>query len=233
MIPSRHISSPNFDKRDIPVEYLVLHATGTTLAYTLSIFCDSASKVSSHLIIGENGQVYEMVRCWEGQVYRAWHAGKSRLSEAGRELETFNDFSIGIELVNLNGNLQPYTEKQYLALIEVIDHLKTMYPALASPERIIGHEQIAGWRGKCDPGWQFDWKRIYDACYPGRPRPARQPNLPVEMRDALEELIKSTSEEQKFQAVFWCSLSSFVEKMLGYMATDRLREQTEEVKADE
>ena len=54
--------------------------------------------------------------------------------EAGREWRQFNDFSIGVELVNKNGNLFEYTKKQYHCLTALIGKLKKHYPALENPE---------------------------------------------------------------------------------------------------
>ena len=72
----------------------------------------------------------------------------------------FNDFSIGIELVNYNGNVFPYTDQQYEALAQVILHLKSKYSSLKQAKRIVGHEHISGFRGKADHGHLFDWKRF-------------------------------------------------------------------------
>jgi N-acetyl-anhydromuramyl-L-alanine amidase AmpD len=88
----------------------------------------------------------------------------------GLERTAFNMFSIGIEIINLNGNLFPYTEAQYAALTELLAHLIRRFPVLARAGRIVGHEDIAGFRGKCDPGVLFDWARVLNSLnLPARP----------------------------------------------------------------
>jgi N-acetyl-anhydromuramyl-L-alanine amidase AmpD len=169
--------SPNFNDRVIPVRFVVLHFTAARLRRTLEIFGDPKSDASSHLVIDRDGSVYEVVECFSGAPKRAWHAGKSRLeavSLSGVEaVDDLNSCSIGIELVNLNGNLFPYSEAQYVALFKVIDRLKGLYPNLTSPYSIVGHEHVAGFRGKGDPGRCFEWERLFSVCYPGQGVPTR------------------------------------------------------------
>lgn len=170
-------ASPNFTDLEIPVEYVVLHFTAASLDRTLEIFSNPLAEVSAHLVIARDGSVYELVPCLNGNARRAWHAGKSRMevSTKGdtRLVESFNDRSIGIELVNENGNLFPYTEAQYAALFGVLERLKAIYPALSHPEAVVGHEQIAGFRGKSDPGLCFEWDRLFAVCYPNQGAPRR------------------------------------------------------------
>jgi N-acetylmuramoyl-L-alanine amidase len=171
------IRSPNYTDLDIPVEFVVLHFTAATLERTLELFTDATAEVSAHLVIDRDGSIYELVPCLGGTAQRAWHAGKSRMEFStngdSQLIESFNDRSIGIELVNLNGNLFPYTEAQYASLFGVIERLKGLYPALARPEVVVGHEQIAGFRGKSDPGLCFEWERLFAVCYPNLGAPRR------------------------------------------------------------
>jgi N-acetyl-anhydromuramyl-L-alanine amidase AmpD len=171
------IRSPNYTDLDIPVEFVVLHFTAASLERTLEIFTDAASEVSAHIVIDRDGSIYELVPCLGGIAQRAWHAGKSRMefsTNGDSQLsESFNDRSIGIELVNLNGNLFPYTEAQYASLFGVLERLKGLYPGLARPEVVVGHEQIAGFRGKSDPGLCFEWERLFAVCYPNLGAPRR------------------------------------------------------------
>ena len=184
--------SPNFTDLVIGVDYVVIHYTAATLERTLAIFMNPASEVSAHIVIDRDGSVHELVPCFDGSALRAWHAGKSRLdSQDGTLIEGFNDRSIGIELVNLNGNIIPYTEAQYAALFKTIERLKGSYPALAKPESIVGHEQIAGFRGKCDPGILFEWERLFSVCYPNGGMPARSPLCRQAVADKILALAKA------------------------------------------
>jgi N-acetyl-anhydromuramyl-L-alanine amidase AmpD len=173
------IRSPNFTDLDIPVEFVVLHFTAATLERTLEIFMDPGSEVSAHLVIDRDGSIHEIVPCLAGAARRAWHTGKSRMEIStngdSQLIEAFNDRSIGIELVNLNGNLFPYTESQYASLFGLIERLKSLYPALGRPEVVVGHEQVAGFRGKSDPGLCFEWERLFAVCYPNLGAPRRVP----------------------------------------------------------
>jgi len=131
------------------------------------------------------------------------------LLEKSKNWDEFNQFSIGIELVNNNGNVFDYTEEQMQSLYAVITHLKSSYPALSSPYRIVGHEQIAGWRGKCDPGHKFDWGRLYRELYPEMEPPIRQAILPKALANQLQELADILPPD--CPAAVWEKLSSFLE----------------------
>ncbi len=177
--------SQNFSNVEIAVSHVVIHGTGIDCSRTIEILTGAEHQVSAHLVIDRDGTVYELVSCLEGRALRAWHAGISRwfIVKDGKksQLERFNDFSIGIELVNLNGNVFPYTEAQYQSLFEVLKRLREHYPALDDPDSIVGHEQIAGFRGKIDPGLKFDWSRLFRESYPQQPSPERAPRLPEEV----------------------------------------------------
>ena len=165
--PIETFRSPHFSPSPISVEFLIIHYTAQSLQGSLDIFLSRKEpKVSCHLLIDEKGQVYELVKCWDQHCQKAFHAGKSYWKDSsGNTWENFNLFSIGIELVNFNGNLFSYPEKQYEALFKILEHLKKTYSNLKKPYRILGHEHIAGFRSKVDPGFFFDWKRLYYTVY--------------------------------------------------------------------
>ena len=141
--------SPNFESANIPVKFAVIHYTAQSLKESLNIFLSPRSQLSCHLLIDREGAVYELVECWSGVCKKAFHAGQSRfLDSEKKRWEGFNDFSLGIELVNGNGNIFPFKKTQCESLYKVLSHLKKLYPALRNPDRIVGHEHIAGYRGK-------------------------------------------------------------------------------------
>ena len=209
---NKSYQSPNFDPKPIPVEFIVVHYTACSLETTLEIFGDKSRKVSSQLVLAEDGEVFEMVKCWDNTVERAWHAGVSYYNDGNRNWEGFNDFSIGIEVVNLNGNIFDFSEAQYLSLIEIITYFKSKHKTLEDPERIIGHEQIAKQRGKVDPGWKFDWERVYTSCYPGMKQPVREPNLPAQIQETGDKFVKNMPQDKSAQAKFWQDLNSTMEE---------------------
>ncbi len=205
------IASPNYDPRPIEVRFLVLHYTAVDLARTLEIFTDPARKAAAHLVVDLDGAITECVPCWEGQAQRAWHAGVSRWHDGVQHFEVLNDWSIGVELVNYNGNIFPFTDAQYSALNNIVAHLRRRYPALAHAGAVLGHEQIAGFRGKADPGWQFDWSRFFALCYPGQPAPLRPPICPPTLRDALARLAEVAPSERAAANAFWERVSLLTE----------------------
>jgi AmpD protein len=99
--------------------------------------------VSSHFLVRRDGQIVQFVPCNK----RAWHAGVSNWRGRSR----CNDFSIGIELEG--SDTEPYTERQYHALVRLTRRLKRIYPI----GEITGHSDIAPER-KTDPGPFFDWE---------------------------------------------------------------------------
>jgi len=200
--------SPNQDDRIIPVEFLVLHYTAVSLERTLDIFMDTEIGTSAHLVVDRDGSVFEMVDCLNGLPKRARHAGVSQWGN----WKHFNDFSIGIELVNFNGNIFEYTEAQYRALKAIIDVLKQCYPSLTHPERVVGHEHIAGYRGKIDPGHCFDWQRLFQDNYPNQSHPERLSTCPEGLVDGFRALAHEQPKEESEQSQFWEVASVKAEK---------------------
>ena len=219
---NRKYTSPNYDPVDIPVEFLVLHYTAGSLESTLDLFLDPSREVSAHLVMGENGEVYELVKCWEGSTQQAWHAGRSHWLEAGEKWEEFNHFSIGIEIVNLNGNLFPYTDEQYAGLKEVTAHLRSKYPALNSPYCVVGHEQIADWRGKVDPGFNFDWHKFYEENYRGMEHPHRNNVCHPEIAESFRGFISAAPQDPERSSQYWHAVSHAME------TSNRLRQMQRE-----
>jgi N-acetylmuramoyl-L-alanine amidase len=109
-------ASANFDDRPsgTTIDTVVLHATVlNTLAEVAALFADPASKVSAHYTIDRDGTIAPHVP----EEKRAWHAGQSRMKD-GRV--AVNDFSIGIELVNLNDGMDPFPPEQIQSLRDLL-----------------------------------------------------------------------------------------------------------------
>lgn len=151
--------SPNFDDRPPgrAPDMVVLHYTGmATGEAALDRLCDSASKVSAHYMIAEDGLVHALVP----EAKRAWHAG---VSYWGGERD-INGISIGIELVNPGhpypgyaGGYRPFPEAQMTALEALLGGIVRRHAIL--PARVLGHSDVAPAR-KSDPGELFDWERL-------------------------------------------------------------------------
>ena len=205
------IETVNQTRQIIPVEFLVLHYTAVDLNETLAIFTDPDPGASAHLVIDTDGQVYELVRCLDGQALRAWHAGVSQW----QRWQGLNDCAIGIELVNFNGNVFPFTDEQYLSLQQVVRRLRAHYSSLHDPERVVGHEQIAGFRGKADPGLCFDWPRFYRENYAGMTPPQRTGVCPVPLQERLLQLRACEPESPEKKSQFWQAISLLTETAIG------------------
>ena len=143
--------SPNCDKRPdgVVIDTVVLHATVfDTIEEVVETFGNPASRVSAHYTIDRDGSVV----CHVPEELRAWHAGQSRMKD-GRE--GVNDFSIGIELVNLNDGVDPFPPTQILALRMVLKGIIARHPI----REIVTHYECAFPPGrKSDPaGFDHDW----------------------------------------------------------------------------
>lgn len=145
-----YTASPNFDETSSnQVTCIVLHATvEPTTEGTMGIFLNPAKKVSAHFIVGKDGRVVQMVPIEK----RAWHAGNSILDG----VPSVNNYSVGIEMVNLNDGLDPYSQAQMEAVAGLIRFIRSRYSI--PDNRIVSHAQIALPAGrKSDPaGFDFD-----------------------------------------------------------------------------
>jgi len=84
--------SPNHGAKIVP-EFLIIHYTaGQKAQSAINWLTKKEAQASAHLVIDRNGDVTQLVPF----NLKAWHAGNS--SYNGRK--DFNNFSIGIELVN-------------------------------------------------------------------------------------------------------------------------------------
>jgi len=204
--------SPNTDGLIIDVQFLILHYTGCSLDKTFAIFKNPEKKVSSHFVIDHKGLIYEIIPCLK-KPQKAFHACQS----VWKKWTNLNNYSIGVELVNLNGNLFDYTEAQYESLNKLIRHLQKIYPALQSPECILGHEHIAGFRGKVDPGTQFNWNKMFRKIYPSQKLPERKPVLPLYLKERFKDLTGQLDEREKK----WDTLNTLLEKQyLHHLQTE-------------
>lgn len=150
------IGSPNYGRRpkgpDTVVDTIVVHSTAIpTLEQTARAFHTPSSKVSAHFTIGKDGSIVQAVSTFD----RAWHAGVSKDS---RGMGNVNNFSIGIELVNLDDGKDPYPDAQIEALRSLIRSLTRLHPI----KYLTSHEYIALPHGrKIDPA-NFPWSRLED-----------------------------------------------------------------------
>ncbi|HEX7855490.1 MAG TPA: N-acetylmuramoyl-L-alanine amidase [Sphingobium sp.] len=152
MIELIETPSPNFDDRSLPITMLVLHYTGMPDAQSaIQWLANPASKVSSHYLVTEDGNIVRMV----DETKRAWHAGRSHW----RGIDDINSASIGIELVNPGHEwgYKPFPDAQIDALIPLINDIVLRHRITRG--NVVGHSDIAPTR-KLDPGELFPWARL-------------------------------------------------------------------------
>lgn len=145
--------SPNFDERTSPVSILVLHYTGMAdAAGAIAWLRNPESRVSSHYVVAEDGQVVLLV----DEAKRAWHAGASSWRDVTGNL---NSASIGIEIVNPGHEFgyRPFPKEQMDALIPLVAGIVARHNI--APANVVGHSDIAPTR-KIDPGELFDWEAL-------------------------------------------------------------------------
>ena len=155
----------------------MLHYTAIDWQTTIDAFTKGENQVSAHYLIGKDGKIAEFVPAFTQRVkagtaplktnlishQKAWHAGESSYVDAEqRTWYNLNDYALGIELENWNGNVFSYSEETYKSLSWLLKGLIKRYPSLAKKSRIMGHQDIAELRGKVDPGVCFDWRRLYN-----------------------------------------------------------------------
>ena len=136
--------SPNCEPRPegTTVDTVVLHATVlNTAAEVCEHFAKSEPGVSAHYTIDRDGTVYMHV----DETQKAFHAGISEMPDGRTGV---NDFSIGIELVNLNDGLDPFPKSQLEALRQLLTDIRARHPIA----HVVSHAEIARPPGrKSDP----------------------------------------------------------------------------------
>ena len=144
--------SPNYNSRNNSrVELIIIHYTALkNTSEAISYLCKKENKVSSHYLISQNGNVYNLVE----DKYRAWHAGQS----FWHEITDINSISIGIELdYNPNGKNNKFSIKMIYSLKKLITKLQKNYKI--NKNGILAHSDIAPFRKK-DPGKHFPWQSL-------------------------------------------------------------------------
>lgn len=146
--------SPNFGPRpaDTVIDTIVLHHTaGPTLEGTVRWFATRESQVSAHYTVGKDGSIVQHVSTFD----RAWHAGAS-LDKFGRT--NVNNFSIGIEMVNVGDGKDPWTPEQVEAVRRLCAHL--IRHRFKEIKQITSHEFIATPAGRKPDPKGFPWEKM-------------------------------------------------------------------------
>ncbi|MFA4995442.1 MAG: N-acetylmuramoyl-L-alanine amidase [Bdellovibrionales bacterium] len=147
--------SPNFNDRNskIALDYIVLHYTGMKDEKSaLARLRNPALNVSAHYVLGEAGNLYQLV----DESERAWHAGES----AWHGIKDMNSASIGIELVNPGHEYgyRPFADAQIISLKTLVREIIERH-CMSSKTALLAHSDIAPTR-KQDPGELFPWESL-------------------------------------------------------------------------
>lgn len=140
------VGTTNFGLRR-PNLVIIHHTAQNSVDQTLRTFTLSRTQVSSHYVIGRDGEIYHMLN----DLYRAWHGGSGQWGSN----TDINSASIGIELDN-NG-FEEFSPLQIASLLNLLEDLKTKYKIPAA--NFIGHSDIAPTR-KNDPNRTFPWRLL-------------------------------------------------------------------------
>ncbi|MDT4291742.1 N-acetylmuramoyl-L-alanine amidase [Methylomonas sp. MO1] len=149
-IESARIQSDSYGARTQKVDTLVLHYTALDLESSLRVL--RYRGVSAHYVLAPDGVAYKILNNDEV----AWHAGVSMWR--GKKL--VNGRTIGVEIVNLDGNKNDYPQAQVAALVELCRVIISENPSITNAN-VVGHSDVAPKR-KVDPGKNFPWKLLAD-----------------------------------------------------------------------
>ena len=190
--------SPNFNKRESKkIKYLIIHYTALKdCSESIKYLCNKSKKVSSHYLISQEGDIYNLV----SENMRAWHAGISYW----KSKTDLNSASIGIELdYSPNHTNNIFKKKMIKSLINLIIMLKKKYNI--HKNNILGHSDISPYR-KLDPGPKFPWKKLekFDLIY-----------LPITKKNKIQLNLKLWFKKNKLTRKKNIALF-----MLGYIGYD-------------
>jgi len=141
------------EPRKEPVTCLILHHTAGSLPSSLDILQgkDPKHKVGVHYLVTDElkPRVIRMVP----ENLAAYHAGKS----AWGKLTNLNQNSIGIEIINYDGNVYPYSDAQAEIIFALCAEIIRRHDI--KPWNVLAHSDIAVGR-KVDPGLKFPWAKL-------------------------------------------------------------------------
>jgi N-acetyl-anhydromuramyl-L-alanine amidase AmpD len=141
------------EPRKVPVTYLIIHHTAGSLPSSLVALQgkDPKHKVGVHYLVSDETKP-RVIRLVPENL-AAYHAGKSAWSkDVG-----LNQGSIGIEIINYDGNVYPYSEAQAAIIFSLCDEIVRRHGI--KPMHVLGHSDIAVGR-KVDPGSKFPWSKL-------------------------------------------------------------------------
>lgn len=148
-----YIPCAAIQSRSQPITCLVLHHTATALPSAMATLQGKTNghRVGIHYLVSDESKprVFRMAH----ECFATSHAGKSRW----KDYNGLNQCSIGIEIVNLDGNVNPYPASQISTIIRLCQDI--IRRNNISPVNVVAHSDIAVGR-KVDPGAKFPWEQL-------------------------------------------------------------------------
>lgn len=131
--------------------WIVIHATaGTNSLDWLSTTSPASNPVSIHRLIAKDGTIYKIVP----DDKTAYHAGYAQVGPLPGQGQTMNNWSLGIELENLNNGTDPYPAAQLDRAADQVVEWIGAYGMIP----VVAHSWID--IRKTDPRG-FDWSGFY------------------------------------------------------------------------
>jgi len=148
-----YIPCAAIQRRTQPITCLVLHHTATALPSAMQTLQGKTSshRVGIHYLVSDEPKprVFRMAH----ECFATSHAGKSQW----KDYNGLNQYSVGIEIVNLDGNVHAYPPAQIAAIIRLCQDI--IRRNNISPVNVVAHSDIAVGR-KVDPGSLFPWAQL-------------------------------------------------------------------------
>ena len=145
-IESEWVYSPNYfeaERGSGDINLIVIHTMQGSLEGSVSWFQNPSSEVSSHYLVGDDGELVQMVK----EKDTAWHAA------------SYNSESIGIEHEGYTWDSTWPTESMYLASAKLVRSLGLKYGIPMDRGHIVGHNELYS---RPDPGVYWDWDHYMD-----------------------------------------------------------------------
>ncbi|WP_225848394.1 N-acetylmuramoyl-L-alanine amidase [Streptomyces sp. HPF1205] len=150
---NRVAGPPAAGKEDI--RYIVVHDMEGTVAGSIKVFQDPTKSASAHYLVGQDGQVTQMVQTKD----EAWHAAN----------KTVNMHSVAIENEGFAVDKSTwYVESEYDSSAALVKYLAGRFGIPLDRQHVIGHDEVPGvvdslvsaqhW----DPGPYWDWNHFMD-----------------------------------------------------------------------
>lgn len=153
-------------RTDADISSIIIHDTEVDYDTTLSIFQNPLKYASIHYVVREDGHITQMVRGHD----IAWHAGNW----------TFNQSSIGIELIGVAEDPSHYTDAQYAATGALVRYLCDTWDIPRDRDHVLAHEDLPGGTAQgqaamhWDPGAYYDWAQLQRETGMRAPQPTRK-----------------------------------------------------------